>query len=127
MRASQAYEVVQQFELANTDRMQEAINKVEKFLATCDDGDELMDALVGLRQICVGRNLGQKFNEWRVKFMQRSRDEVPTAKEIAFSPCDSHSELVKWLQNELKCSWRILVHRVHGQHVLLLPRVRRAL
>ena len=38
--AEQAYKILRQFESAHTDSEQkEAINKVEKFLATCDDGE----------------------------------------------------------------------------------------
>ena len=98
----QAYNVVQQFESADTDQEQEeATNNVERLLATCDDGDLVFETIVVLRQMCVKKNLSRKFNEWREKYMQRAEREDPTPEELWYSPCNSKSELMEWLQKKL--------------------------
>ena len=100
--ALQAKKVVQQFESADTDQKQEkATNNVERLLATCDDGDLVFDMIVVLRQMCVKKNLSRKFNEWREKYMQRAEREDPTPEELWYSPCNSKSELMEWLQKKL--------------------------
>ena len=101
--AEQAYQILRQFESAHTDSEQkEAMNKVERLLATCDDGDLVFDTIVVLRQMCVKKNLGQKFNEWREKYMQRAEREDPTPEELWYSPCNSKSELMEWLQKTMR-------------------------
>jgi len=90
-RVSKVYNVVQQFaEFANTDRMQEAINDVENFLATCDT-EEFMDAMPDLRKICVQRTeVGHKFNEWRVNFVQRWKNDARAQADIQHSVWMDH-------------------------------------
>ena len=53
----EASEMVQEFESAHTDsELEEAINNVENFLKTCDNGHLLWETLKELRIMCVEKN-----------------------------------------------------------------------
>ena len=101
----EASEMVQEFESAHTDsELEEAINNVENFLKTCDNGHLLWETLKELRIMCVEKNLGQKFNEWRESYMQRMKQEDPTPRELWYSPFDTKEQLIsiEWMQEKIK-------------------------
>ena len=117
--------VVEQFvEIARRGSMQDAENVIENFIATCTL-EEYVDAMQALRPFCVERNLGQKFNKWRMQFVERSKQESaseeelqkfnkwrmqfverskqesPSEEELQHLPFQSHSELVQMLEEML--------------------------